>query len=563
MDRLSDSVEFEDKPCDYCSKNVCKPLQPGELGFIPFAELVVAHTKGVPDLPAIMGPNNKAIPTVPNDHLKYRVDYNGPDDPLNPLNWSRFQRIFHIAMVCYAGMVVMWGMTVWASVEKFLKPIYHLSWSVCGLGLALYIMGLMAGPGVWIPLSQLHGRRPMLVYSMLGATVFTWWTSTAQYYYQFMIYRFFTGAFGAGALSISVDVFKDLSTRRSVVDTSISVYTIMSFGAPVLAPWVSDCVGFSFLGWRWMFTLQGIMMSSSFVLLLLFFRETSSPVVLQSKARYLRIRTGNRFIYSAHDHTFLDLSLVIHNFFAGPIKFLTADPILAVVSIYQGFLFALLYLTMEGIPLTFLRYGWNGPLTAICSLSMFIGMVIASAVQIFITNPQYRRYAKEIDVPESPPLRLWTMLPGAIVLPISLFWWFWTGFYLVHWICPTIAMAFTGFGLVTAYAPALNFVYVSYNISPEVALSANSITRALMMGMCPFFVKAMYFTLGMEWAGTLLGCLATVLGALPYIVFWVIPLWGHPAKDETHKEYRKGRWEKILHNQIIKQALTKIDSHDD
>lgn len=567
MASLPESIEFEDKPCDYCVRNVCKPIEPGELGFVPFIELVAAHVKGVPDTVPVMAPG-RPIPTVPEDHLRYLVEFDGPNDPLNPLNWSKFQRIFHIAMACYAGAVVMWGMTVWAAAEKFLKPIYSLSWSVAGLGLALYIMGLMAGPAVWIPLCQLHGRRPMLVYSMLGGMAFTWWTSTAQYYYQFMIYRFFTGCFGAGALSISVETFKDLSVNPSVIDTSISVYTMMSFGAPVLAPWVSDCVGFSFLGWRWMFTLQGIMMSIGFVLLFAFFKETSSAVVLQSKARELRIRTGNRFIYSPHDHTVLDLSLVIHNFFAGPIKFITADPILAVVSLYQGFLFALLYLTMEGIPLTFLRYGWSGPITAISSLSMFVGMVIACAVQVFISNPRYRKFVSQLDcgnanVADSPPLKLWAMLPGAIVLPISLFWWFWTGYYLVHWSCPTIAMAFTGFGLVTAYAPALNFVYSSYTVSPELALAANSVTRALMMGVCPFFVKAMYFTLGMQWSGTLLGCLSLVLGSLPYIVFWVIPLLGHPAEDETHKDYRRTRWERILNNQIIKSPLSKIESHDE
>lgn len=535
-----------------------KHIEAGELGFIPLAHLVKAHVKGVPNVMPVMAPD-KDIPDIPKDRYRYRVQFNGEDDKQVPFNWSRWDKLLHIFMACYAGMAVMWGVSDWASAEKFMKPIYHLAWAVCGLGISLYLFSLLAGGALWVPLSDLYGRRPILVASMLGAMAFSWWTSTAQYYYQFLIYRFFTGLFGSGALSIVVNIFQDLSDDAGVVDASISVYSFIIFGSPVLAPWVSDVVAFSFLGWRWIFTLQAIMMSLGFALILLFFKETCHPLILQSKARELRIRTGNRFIYCPQDHTVLDFSVVLHNFLVGPIRFFMADPILMAVSFYQGFLFALLYLTMEGIPVTFQKYGWEKDLTAICSLSMLVGMIIAAAFQVFVTNPYYRRALSKRDISDCPPLRLWVMLPGAIVLPMSLFWWFWTGFYRVHWICPTIAMAFTGFGLVTAFAPALNFVYVSYVVRPEIAMGANAFTRAIMMGVCPFFVKDMYFTLGLQWSGTLLGCLAVLLGAMPYVVFWLIPLM---HKNNDHKAYRKNRWEKIMSNQIIKKPLTTIESRE-
>lgn len=530
------------------------------MGFIPLARLIKAHFTGIPDVMPDIAPK-RSIPDIPADHEQYLVEFCGPDDPLRPVNWSKWQKGFHMFMSCYAGMAVMWGMAIWGSAEKFLKPIYHLDWSVSGLGISLYIIAVMSGPAFWVPFSDLHGRRPLLVISMLGAMSFAWWTSTGAYYYQLLLYRFITGLFGAGSVSIVGEVFKDLSDSPGAVDTAISVYTIMIFGAPTFAPWVSDCIGFSFLGWRWMFTLSGIMMSVAFVLFLCFFEETKESKILQSKARELRIRSGNRFIYAPDDHNVLDFSIILHNFIAGPVKFLVADPTLFVVSIYQGFLFSLNYLAQEGIPFTFERYGWEKDLKAIASLSMALGMAVACAVQIFITNPMYRKSLLKTGAVDSAPLRLWVMLPGAILLPTSIFWWFWTGYYRVHWVSPLIATWFTGYGLVTAFAPALNFVYVSYTVRPEIALATSSVIRAMMMGVCPLFSKSMYFTLDVQWSGTLLGCLAVVLGSLPYIIFWLIPLFGvKNSKCETKEEYRRSRWERIMRNQIVKYPLTQVDA---
>jgi len=51
------------------------------------------------------------------------------------------------------------------------------------------------------------------------------------------------------------------------------------------------------------------------------------------------------------------------------------------------------------------------------------------------------------------------------------------------------------------------------------AVAANIMLRSVIAAGFPLFTRQMFANLGIQWAGTLLGCLATVMIPIP-IVFW-------------------------------------------
>lgn len=78
---------------------------------------------------------------------------------------------------------------------------------------------------------------------------------------------------------------------------------------------------------------------------------------------------------------------------------------------------------------------------------------------------------------------------------------------------------FTGFGLLSIFLQALNYIVDSYLMFAASALAGNTFLRSLAAGGFPLFARQMFVNLGIQWAGTLLGCLSLLLVPIPF-AFW-------------------------------------------
>ena len=59
----------------------------------------------------------------------------------------------------------------------------------------------------------------------------------------------------------------------------------------------------------------------------------------------------------------------------------------------------------------------------------------------------------------------------------------------------------------------------AYTVHAASAVAANTLMRSAFAAGLPFAARPLFDTLGTDWACTLLGCVAAVLGLLPF-VFW-------------------------------------------
>ena len=85
----------------------------------------------------------------------------------------------------------------------------------------------------------------------------------------------------------------------------------------------------------------------------------------------------------------------------------------------------------------------------------------------------------------------------------------------VHWIVPTLSGLLTGFGLLAIFLQSLNYLVDAYLMFAASAIAANTFLRSLAGAGFPLFSQYMFKSLGVNWAGTLLGCVALCLVPIP------------------------------------------------
>lgn len=89
----------------------------------------------------------------------------------------------------------------------------------------------------------------------------------------------------------------------------------------------------------------------------------------------------------------------------------------------------------------------------------------------------------------------------------------------IHWIVPALSGLFTGFGLMSIFLQSLNYLVDAYLMFAASAIAGNTFLRSLCGAGFPLFARQMFDGMGIQWASTLLGCVALVLAPIPFIFY--------------------------------------------
>lgn len=69
------------------------------------------------------------------------------------------------------------------------------------------------------------------------------------------------------------------------------------------------------------------------------------------------------------------------------------------------------------------------------------------------------------------------------------------------------------------FLQALNYLVDAYLMFAASAIAGNTFLRSLCGAAFPLFARQMFDGMGIQWAGTLLGCVAVVLAPIPFIFY--------------------------------------------
>lgn len=85
------------------------------------------------------------------------------DDPVGPMNLSPGQRRTMSAIVAIGALIVSFSSSAYNGGIEDLVEQFGISREVAVAGVSLYVLGFAVGPLLWAPLSEIHGRRGVLV----------------------------------------------------------------------------------------------------------------------------------------------------------------------------------------------------------------------------------------------------------------------------------------------------------------------------------------------------------------------------------------------------------------
>ncbi|KAG2413350.1 hypothetical protein HFD88_002539 [Aspergillus terreus] len=448
------------------------------------------------------------------------VDFDGPDDPLHPYNWPMKKRVKIALVFVLTTMVVSFASSIYAPTVPYHMKEYGISREVSTLGVSLYVFGFAFGPLIFGPFSELKGRYMPLVLCGIGFTVFSFATAVSKDLASLFILRFFTGFFGSGPLTVCVAGLSDLfsPSERGI---PITLFCLTVFTGPLVAPFVGGFIMLNpHLGWRWTSYVPGILGGGNLVLTTFFLSETYHPLLLARKADGLRRATGDWSIRATHEQARFDARAVLTEYLALPLKMLVWDPITLCMCVFGAFVYGLLYLFLTAYPRIFQEtYRMNAGVGNLPYLGVIIGQLLGAVAMAAMQPWIVRRIARNDGV-MLPEWRLPVAVPGAVAFSAGLFWLGWTGYTTrFHWIVPTASGLLTGFGLLTMFLPSLAYLVEARPLRSASAVAAHTFLRSAAAGGFPLFAWKMFDGLGVEWACTLLGCVAAVMVPIPLVLY--------------------------------------------
>lgn len=406
---------------------------------------------------------------------------------------------------------------------------FDVSPEITTLALSLYILGFAVGPVLLAPLSEHFGRQPVYAVSWFILFIFQLPIAVAPNIGTILVCRFIGGFAGGAPLTNTGGTISDL-WKRNESGGPMAVYGLSSTFSPPAALVFSGFIGQN-LGWHWIFWILMIITGTTWLLLIFTIPETRHSIILQKKTKRLRKLMKKENLKSADSITDAnaDERKGLHQLFAitltRPFHLLFTEPITFLASVYNGFLYGLVYLFNESFPMVFGPktplggHDFNGGEIGLSFLGLAIGPLIAFCFYPLQERYYLRRVAENNNkgVPEA---RMWMARLGAVLVPISLFWFAWTSYSSVHWIVPIIASAVFGAGIYIIILSILNYVVDSYQTYSASALAGVILVRNVVGAGFPLFAAQMYEKLGLEWASSLLGFIAILLVPIPFVFFY-------------------------------------------
>ncbi|KAJ5649147.1 uncharacterized protein N7484_002870 [Penicillium longicatenatum] len=461
----------------------------------------------------------------PNEALPILLTYSSNDHD-NPRNWPKWRKWYISIFVSMLNVFTCWCAGGISSGATGIQDEFGVSAEVTTLALSLYVLGYAIGPVMLAPLSEYFGRQPVYVVSWFLLFLFQLPLALAPNIGTILVCRFIAGCAGGAPLTNTGGSISDL-WERNVSGAPMAVYGLSSTFGPPTALVMSGYIGLN-LGWRWIFWVLMAISGGIWVILVLTIPETRHTAILQKKVARVRKQMKKENLATAEsiDDIHAHERKGLHELFAitltRPIRFLFSEPITTFSAIYNGFLYGLVYLFNEAFPLVFgapKGHPFNVGQQGLCFLGMAIGPVVAFCLYPLQERYYLRRVAENggKGVPEA---RMWMARGGAILIPISLFWFGWTSYASVHWIVPIIASGFFGAGIYIVILSILNYVVDSYQTYSASALAGVILCRNVVGAGFPLFATQMYEKLDYEWASSLLGFISILLVPIPFIFFY-------------------------------------------
>ena len=159
--------------------------------------------------------NLKATAPEPLRRTITAQDWNGFDDPENPLNWSFKKKAYHTAATACLGFSVTCGSSMITPSTPEIAERFNVSRTVSILALSLFVLGLAVGPMIAAPISETYGRSVVYKVSALAYMLFILGAGFSDSLASLLVCRFFAGTIGGPVLAVGAGTNADMYAAKN------------------------------------------------------------------------------------------------------------------------------------------------------------------------------------------------------------------------------------------------------------------------------------------------------------------------------------------------------------
>ncbi|KAI9338333.1 major facilitator superfamily domain-containing protein [Zopfochytrium polystomum] len=421
--------------------------------------------------------DHSAIKVEDQEDANDLVTWDGPDDYANPRNWPRWKKWVITLMVGCFTLLAPMGSSIIAPAIPEINVEFNVTNTVEGeMSISLFVLAFALGPLFIAPLSELYGRRWVILLPGVFFLVFNIACGFSQNMPELLAFRFLSSLGGSAPLAIGAGIISDIFPPDQI-GLAMNVYSLAPSLGPVLGPIVASFL-VQYSNWRWIFHFLSIFDAAVLVLGFLFLQETYAPAILSKKAA--KLGKPGRYVGAP---TSLSLSHKLTESVKRPFILLFTQPIVQTVSLYMAYVYGLI-----------------------------IGVSPIADRIYFSLKAKHGGVA----VPE---FRLPLAIPIAVVLPAALFAYGWSAQAQVHWLAPDAAIAVFAFCFAVPFQIIQIYLVDSYRRYAASAMAAATFLRSCAGFAFPLFAGSMYDRLDYGWGNSVLAFVAVAGIPAPLLVY--------------------------------------------
>ncbi|KAK7046612.1 MFS general substrate transporter [Favolaschia claudopus] len=449
------------------------------------------------------------------------VNWDGPEDPSNPQNWTVRRKWIITVIVCIMTVNVTFATSAPSAATPIVAKAFGVSVEAADLMTSMFLLGYVLGPLVWGPGSELYGRRPIFVLSLTIYTLFHLAQALAQNLQTMLIARFIGGFFAVSPLVNAGGLIADIWDTAGR-GPAMSVFTAAVFLGPVIGPIVGGFILQNGLTWRWIFWVGMMFAAVCTGIMILTLPETYAPVILLKKAKALRKAdpVGNRHLFAAHEKQDWSLKGVTQRTLFRPFQMIASELILILITVYLSLVYGVLYALFQAVPIIFkIKRGFTVSQSGLVFVGVGVGTTFGALLNIWLGR-NYPPLIKKWRGFPPPEQRLPGAMVGGVLFVIGIFWMGWSGSYpSVPWYVPALSLVMVGMSVSMIFISCLSYLVETYLMYSASAFAANTFFRSLVAAAFPLFTIQFFTNLGVNWAATLLGGVGLLLLPSPFLFY--------------------------------------------
>ncbi|KAJ9613355.1 hypothetical protein H2200_003297 [Cladophialophora chaetospira] len=493
-----------------------------------------------------------APPTVENVVTRdgFRLHPQPTTDPLDPLNWSSFQKHSILAIVMFKYFLFTYITTTTVPSFPDLQEQFGITYSQVNWTVAIPALGLAVGPLIWSSLADIFGRRVVFVIGTLMAFGATIGAAKSSDYGGYMAARFFQGLGVAPASTVGLAAINDMFYEHQR-GQKIGLWVLAIDSGLLVGPIFGGFLNIVSAEWIQWFT--AILFAVLLALELAFMPETlyprnhmlsKLPMATTGDETAVDIeKVGRRRSDAAEVHLPRTKKLFFLNykpvpgmrhpaFYDSVLRFVLTWKFAAVSIAVCTFCFSWYWWVLSVITMLPAAYiDYTPQIQGLLFLGLLLGTLFA---EVFLgghlSDVVCTRLARRNGGVRLPEMRLWLIYPAGLLSALGLILWGISVDKAYHWMVGQVAFFLFAAGIQMGNTVVCAYIVDCYPLQSMSIVTFYAVLLNLSAFIDPFFIAPWQADSGWTWCFAAQGIIV-FFGALP--VFGLLHRFGPVLRSKT------------------------------